>query len=280
MNEIRVQAGRGEILGPATAPRPADDTPPGTDDAPETARRERLRSARRPAPDPRVQMLLVLLVSAGVFSPAGGSIVLPSLLLALALTLHGRYFRRAAVIAAVVLGGWAAARILLHLGSPTLAALTVMPMDYLARYGVAAALGMHLFSTTSPSRLHAALRSLRLPRALAVPLVVMVRFLPVVVAEAHAVLDAMRLRGLTRPTTILRHPLLVIERFTVPMIAASLRAGDDLSSAALLRGLGSLTVPTAMDPPRFRPADAAWLTLGLLLLGGALLLPPTMVGAL
>lgn len=114
---------------------------------------------------------------------------------------------------------------------------------------------MHLVSTTSPSRLAAGLRAWRIPRPITVTLVVMLRVFPIVAAEAAAVLDAMRLRGLIGTRGLLRHPILTLERFTVPMIAASLRASEDLSASAILRGLCSRTRPTSMNPPWFTRAD-------------------------
>nr|WP_277628433.1 energy-coupling factor transporter transmembrane component T [Arsenicicoccus dermatophilus] len=214
-------------------------------------------------------MLLVLLVGAGVLGPYGARLVLPALVLAVALAVSVHAWRRAAWSVAVVLGAWATARALLPFSSPAVAATVVMPLDYVARYGVAVAVAAHLFATTSPTALHAALRAVRVPRTVAVPLVVMVRFVPVVLVEASAVGDALRLRGLAGPGAVLRHPMLMIERFMVPMIAASLRAGDDLSSAALLRGLGSRTDPVPLHPPRFTRVDAAWAlgTVGLVTAG-------------
>lgn len=126
---------------------------------------------------------------------------------------------------------------------------------YLIRFVAAAGVGAHVIATTSPTQLSAALRAWRLPRALSVTLAVMLRFFPVVVSESLAVLDAMRLRGLVGARGIARHPILAMERFTVPMIAASLRASEDLSASAILRGLGSRRVPISLDPPRFGRRD-------------------------
>ncbi len=101
----------------------------------------------------------------------------------------------------------------------------------------------------------------------------MLRFFPVVAAETAAVLDAMRLRGLVGPRGLARHPLLTLERFTVPMIAASLRASEDLASSAILRGLGSHRTPTAMHPPRPGPADLVLVLVVAVLTTAALTLP-------
>ncbi|MBO3142735.1 energy-coupling factor transporter transmembrane component T family protein [Dermatophilus congolensis] len=228
-----------------------------------TSEPESLRE--RLALDPRTTMLLVAGVSAAALGPYGQHFIVPGVALAVLLALSVNEWRRAVGVSVIALGAWLAARLLLPISSPAVAASVVVPLDYVARYSAAVGVAIHLFATTSPTVLHAALRALRLPRSIAVTLVVMIRFLPVVLTEACAVLDAMRLQGLTRPSALFRHPILVIERFTVPMIASSLRAGDDLSSAALLRGLGSPTPPSVLHPPRFRAIDAVWVLIAVVL---------------
>ncbi|KTR93959.1 cobalt transporter [Microbacterium testaceum] len=133
--------------------------------------------------------------------------------------------------------------------------------SYMLRFVLVAAIGAHLVVTTTPTRLSASLRAWRVPRPISVTLGVMVRFFPVVANEARAVLDAMRLRGLVGARGIARHPLRSVERFVVPMIAASLRASEDLSAAAILRGLGSHRTPVPLVPPRFGLGDLLVLVL-------------------
>jgi len=218
-------------------------------------------------------MLLVVLVSAVVMSPDGLRFVVPALVLGVGLALYeGAWLRAAGLLAGVaVMGalGW-----LLPLWWPSpFTAIVSIACGYLVRFVVAIGVGMHLVATTSPMRLSAGLRAWRVPRAISVTLAVMLRFFPVVASEAAAVLDAMRLRGLTGASGFLRHPILSAERFTVPMIAASLRASEDLSASAILRGLGSRRIPTAMDPPRFGLSDLT-LLLAVAVLAAAGLLSP------
>jgi len=85
-----------------------------------------------------------------------------------------------------------------------------------------------------------------------------VSFMPIVLAEASAVVDSMRLQGLAGWRSLLGHPVLSIGRFTVPVIASTLRVGDDLTAAALLRGLGSYQRPTSRVPPRLGRPDLLW----------------------
>ena len=58
-----------------------------------------------------------------------------------------------------------------------------------------------------------------------------------------------------------RHPLDGIEKLVVPVLAASARSADELSAAALIRGLGSGGRPTIVDRLRFGAADAVLLVL-------------------
>lgn len=232
-------------------------------------------AGRRPGLDPRTKILLVVLVSAIVMSPGGLRFVLPALLLGVGLAAWEGAWRRAMGLplaaGTMVVLGW-----LVPLWWPgPLTAIVSIACVYFIRFVVAIGVGMHLIATTSPTGLSAAFRAWRIPRAIAVTLAVMLRFFPVVASEATAVLDAMRLRGLTGPTGFLRHPVLSLERFTVPMIAASLRASEDLSASAILRGLGSHRRPTSMNPPRFGAPDLVFaLAVGALAVGAVLLPSP------
>lgn len=227
----------------------------------------------RPGLDPRTKILLVILVSTVIMSPGGLRYVPAVLVMAIGLAMWERAWRRAIglpVLAAAMWGlGW-----LLPLWWPNaFTAIVSVACAYLIRFVVAIGVGTHLIATTSPTQLNAAFRAWRIPRPISVTLAVMLRFFPVVATEATAVLDAMRLRGLTGSSGFLRHPILSMERFTVPMIAASLRASEDLSASAILRGLGSHRTPTSMDPPRFGLTDLLLVLVVAALAAAALLLP-------
>jgi energy-coupling factor transport system permease protein len=223
--------------------------------------------------DPRSKILLVLLVSLAVMSPSGLVFVSAGIVLATALAASERAWSRAATIpvaaGVMYLLGW----VLPLIWANPVVTVVAIGCGYFIRFVAAFGVGAHLIATTSPTQLSAALRAWRLPRALSVTLAVMLRFFPVVAAESAAVLDAMRLRGLAGATGLARHPILSMERFAVPMIAASLRASEDLSASAILRGLGSRRAPVSLDPPRFGQHD---LVLALALAGltaASLLLP-------
>lgn len=205
--------------------------------------------------------------------PGGLRFVVPALLVGVGLAVSVRAWPRAATIVVAAALLWALGWIVPASWPNSVTAVVASVCVYMIRFVAIAGVGMHLIATSSPTRLSAALRASHMPRALSVTLAVMLRFFPVVAAEAVAVVDAMRLRGLAGAAGLLRHPILSMERFTVPMIASSLRASEDLSASAILRGLGSRRRPTAMIPPRFGWPDLAVALVVAALAAAAVLLP-------
>ncbi|MFD4365870.1 energy-coupling factor transporter transmembrane component T [Rhodococcus sp. NPDC058521] len=205
--------------------------------------------------DPRTKILLVVATSIVIMAPGGGTFVPAALCLGVLLACTEHAWTRAVGVplaAAVAVGiAYVLPHAVVHPAVGVLGTVGAYLLRLIALWGVAA----HLVSTTSPTALTAALRVARIPRALTVTTAVMLRFIPTIVTEARAVYDAMRLRGLGGRLGMLRHPIRSVEYFTVPLIASTLRVAEDLSAAALLRGLGSHTTPTTMHPPRFGRAD-------------------------
>ena len=211
--------------------------------------------ASRRALDPRVALLLTLAAAVALWAPGGWSWVPAAATVALALAGLDRSVVRLATVAVMVLLAWFVGSVLPVVAPGPATVVAVVAVQYTVRFGLVAMIMAHLVSTTPPAQLTAALRAARIPRAVVVPLAVMLRFLPVIAGEAVAVAEAMRLRGLATWRDVLRHPVRTIERFVVPVVSSSLRVGEDLSSAALLRGFGSPIRPTALVPPRLGVAD-------------------------
>lgn len=221
--------------------------------------------------DPRTRCLLVVLASAVILAPGGGLFVSAAILLGMLLAASEGAWRRVVVLPAIAAGLMGLAYGLPLWWEHPLADVLAVLSGYLVRFTAIGGIGMHLAKTTSPGELTAALRSARLPRAIYVPAAVMLRFSPVVLSEARAVLDAMRLRGLLTVGGVLRHPILALERLIVPLTASSLRAADDLSASSLLRGLGARSAkPTVLTPLKFTRSDALFGLLVAALVAGTL----------
>lgn len=99
------------------------------------------------------------------------------------------------------------------------------------------AMAAYAVRTTQVSELVAALERLRLPAALIIPLSVVLRFLPTIAEEHRSIADAMRMRGISLSGGV-RNPITLLEYRVVPLLMSLVRIGDELTAAALTRGLG------------------------------------------
>lgn len=98
--------------------------------------------------------------------------------------------------------------------------------------------GLLLIYTTTTPQLLLALRKMKLPEPIVLLFFSLFRFLPTMYQEAQPIFHAMKLRGLWQGWwTPLCHPLRTFEYFIVPYLMLALRTADDLSQAALTRGL-------------------------------------------
>ncbi len=112
--------------------------------------------------------------------------------------------------------------------------------------------------------LMAALEQLRLPRQLVIPAAVVLRFIPTVREESVAVASAMTGRGIALGRV---GPLAWLEYRLVPLLIATVKSGEELTQAALTRGLGRPGRATRIGRIGLRAADVVTLALCALGLG-------------
>ncbi|MGX7419454.1 energy-coupling factor transporter transmembrane component T [Carnobacterium gallinarum] len=124
-------------------------------------------------------------------------------------------------------------------------------------------MGGLILSKTPPGELIATLQKCYVPRVIIVPLAVGLRFLPTIRQETATILDVMRLRGIY-PTVwnIWRHPLLTFEYLLVPLVIRSLTIADDISMAAVTRGVENPAPRSSLRAIKFGQADF-WVLTGL-----------------
>ena len=96
--------------------------------------------------------------------------------------------------------------------------------------------GAFLLSTTTVSEFIAAMERMRISEKIVIPLSVIFRFFPTIGEEYRAISDAMKMRGIRFGG---RHPARMIEYRLIPLMVSVVKIGDELSAAALTRGLGS-----------------------------------------
>ncbi|WP_103063230.1 energy-coupling factor transporter transmembrane component T family protein [Actinomyces qiguomingii] len=139
---------------------------------------------------------------------------------------------------------------------------------FIGNYLPAVAIGAYIVRTTTPSELIEALRRLRAPEALVIPMSVMLRFFPTLAEEMTAVVQAARLRRLhSGRWGILREPVQAIEHIMVPLLVSSTRIGDELAASALTRGLGGSRRRTSIVQLDFGAGDVLGLAMAVLIMG-------------
>ena len=159
--------------------------------------------------DPRTKLLLLLTITTLMFSTSNEGImnlVKPLLsLVPFILILSERHFQTAA--------------------------------KYLILYAACFALERAaLIAFTSVSEFIGAMERILLTEKIVIPLSVIFRFFPTVSEEYQAIRDAMKMRGIRFGG---KNPFLMVEYRLVPLIVSVVKIGDELSAAALTRGLGA-----------------------------------------
>lgn len=96
-------------------------------------------------------------------------------------------------------------------------------------------MGAYMLSSTTVSEFIAAMHRMHVPQQITIPLSVMFRFFPTVLEEFTAINTAMKMRDIRIGG---RNAGKFIEYRLVPLMVCSVNIGNELSAAALTRGLG------------------------------------------
>lgn len=140
---------------------------------------------------------------------------------------------------------------------------------WFARFFAGFGLALYVYRTTRIGQMKAALRAVHLPRVFVDALAVAFRVIPTVGSEAVAIREAMEMRGVDLGIRgILRHPLVIAERFLVPLLSSIARVADDLAASSVIRGLGGPTPPTSLT----RLRASAWDVLALACVAGVIVI--------
>ena len=129
-------------------------------------------------------------------------------------------------------------------------------------------MGYYLVSTTTVSEFVAAMEQMYVPQKIVIPMSVVFRFFPTVKEEYAAIRDAMKMRGITT----LCSPMKMLEYRVVPLMMSIAKIGEELSAAALTRGLGAPQKRTNICKIGFGPFGCFFLPAGNTLLGRVLYL--------
>ncbi|MBW3093122.1 energy-coupling factor transporter transmembrane protein EcfT [Bifidobacterium sp. 82T10] len=120
--------------------------------------------------------------------------------------------------------------------------------------------GAYAFTTTSISEFVCAMRRMRVPEAIVIPCMVVIRFFPTIVHDYRQIRNAMALRGIAAGRfALVRHPVQSLEFIIVPLLMNATFVSRDLSVAALTKGLGIAGEHTCMTVIRMCWFDWAYM---------------------
>lgn len=213
--------------------------------------------------DPRTKIVLLLMANIPAFTTDKWYVMVLTAIIPLSLILFAKMYRVAIIFAALY-----AMSLLVE------PALRSMPVSIISiTVGLAAGIvlrmmpgllmGYLLLTTMMISEFVAAMERMHVPKQIIIPFSVMFRFLPTIKEEMGAINDAMKMRGVSFGKT--RGGLIsLMEYRMVPLFISCVKIGDELSSAALTRGLGSPVKRTNICKIGFRMADIIYMLISLL----------------
>ena len=214
--------------------------------------------------DPRTKIVMLFCVNfallRGGFSGAAGGLRAFFMLLPLTLLLIERKWPAALLFALL---GCAAIYVELFFfkrAAGILNLVLIIGAGIFSRFVPGLVTGCYLLRTTKVSELIAALERLHLSRKIIIPFAVMMRFFPTIAEEYRAINDSMRMRGIYFGGG---NALKIPEYRIVPLLMSAVKIGEELSAAALTRGLGKPVKRTNVCRSGFGARDGVFLCLTL-----------------
>ncbi len=190
--------------------------------------------------DPRTKLLMLITVTSLMLSSSNSGVmnlVKPVLsILPFVLLLSERKWGTAAKYLVLYAVCFALERAALHLLSGMASFLLLAVCSVMTRFAPGFMMGAFLISSTSVSDFLAAMKRMHISEKIVIPLSVIFRFFPTIGEENAAIRDAMRMRGIRFGG---KHPGRMLEYRLIPLMISVVKIGDELSAAALTRGLGA-----------------------------------------
>lgn len=214
--------------------------------------------------DPRTKLLLLFTSSVFVVGNAGEKymvvfywilVFLPVLLL-----FAEREWKAGLVAISIYIGSYYAGMALQHELSAVESALALM-LYVVTKFLPTVILARYIVKSTKVSEFLAAMNRMHVPDKFTIPISVIFRFFPTVAEESKAINDAMRMRGIEMGANKASE---AVEYRMVPLIASCSLIGEELSAAAMTRGLDVGKRRTCIWNIRFGIQDFAVIALCLL----------------
>lgn len=189
--------------------------------------------------DPRIKLLLLLTMAVFVLGGAGSEVLwflTPCLcLFPLILLMTSKKYKTAILYVALYFVMFFAFHFFGPKTSGILNFLLLGTAGIITRFMPSVMMGVYVVSTTTVSEFTAAMLRMRVSEKLIIPMSVMFRFFPTVADEFSSINAAMKMRGISLGG---KNAGKMLEYRLVPLLTCSAKIGEELSAAALTRGLG------------------------------------------
>ena len=124
-----------------------------------------------------------------------------------------------------------------------------------------------ILSTTKVNEFLTAMNKAHIPKKVLIPLAVMLRYIPTVREDWGYIKDAMRLRDVTPSLFgLLKNPAMTVECLYVPLLMTASNTAEELSCAAVTRGIENPKPRTCLLAIRFRWRDLVAIVLAVFIL--------------
>lgn len=122
-----------------------------------------------------------------------------------------------------------------------------------------------LISTTRVNEFMVALSKIHVPKAVLIPLTVMLRYFPAIGEDTRKIRNAMKMRNLYPGFLgFIKKPMYTIECIYVPIMMSASRRADELSAAAVSRGIENPKQRTSLQEISFHTSDGICIVVAVL----------------
>lgn len=148
-----------------------------------------------------------------------------------------------------------------------LAMLLGLIVELIFRFFPVFMFGYYIIKSTKPNEFISAMELWHIPEALIIPVSVVFRFVPTLGEENRSIGNAMRMREIRFGTAkFWKNPTMILEYRVIPLMMSIAKIGDELSAAALSRGLGGLKKRSCLVALHFGIYDAGMALLSVVLI--------------
>lgn len=218
--------------------------------------------------DPRTKILLMAVVSTAEFLYSHLAFMIAVALIPFVLLLINKQYKLGWGFLFLFILALAAkeTQSLLHLNI-VLNMIVVLLVGLVLRLFPAFAMGYYIVYSTKASEFISAMCRMHISRNIIIPISVLFRFLPTMREESAAIKDAMRMREIQLGTQkFWKNPAALVEYRFIPLMISVVKIGDELSAAALTRGLDNPAVRTNITKIGFTRYDLVTLAASAVLL--------------